>query len=161
MSKKIPSYSEMVARPVIRPNLPLEWLTKVTLSEYNRWAESEMECVSMAGMSMHLRLKNLENQRNASEKLYQMTKERNGLKKDADIKLGGRLTGDQTIIYDLVGIPSTRNAVLRADKYEPDPLHVVMDEIKETLNGRSYPKNWMTGGYDYVPSKRAKNNYLY
>jgi len=152
MRAKIVSYAEMCFRPIIRPDLPLEWLTKVTLSEYNRWAQSEMECVSLAGMSMRLKLKNLENQRQAREKLYQMTKE----------QIAAGIT-----THDLVSAPSTRNAVLRADKYQPDPLHVVMDELKEVLdtkeqwkkhglNGRSYPKNWMTGGYEYVPSKLSK-----
>ena len=154
---KFPSYTEMCFRPVLRPNLPLEWLTKVTLPEYNRWAQSEMECPSLAGCPIITKLKSLERQRLLREKLYQIE-----LKKIGD--------GLQT--FDMVATPSNKDAVfngvaqnpdlikldgvLKADQFiriEEDPLHVVMDDVEKALNGRSYPENWMTGGYE--PKKKS------
>ena len=115
---RFPSYAEMCFRPVIRPNLPLEWLTRVTLSEYNAWAQSEMDCPSMGGLGRDARLRNLETQRQAREKLYQME-----LK-----KIGAGLK-----TFDVVSSPSNRDAVIETRYGKVRGVN--------TLNGRVYPDN--------------------
>ena len=117
MSKKGFTIQELLTRDVIRPNMPYEWLTKISFREFNRWARGEASIIKFRGgtskeaVNLHIETE-IENQ----EKLYQALKtlsSPNGLKK-------------AKTTFDLVSTPSSRDAVWtgngrihRVDKYEP------------------------------------------
>ena len=151
MSKKGFTIQELLTRDVIRPNMPCEWLTKISFREFNYWARTEAGIIKFRGgtsrdaVNLHI-----ETQIEEQEKLYQALKlmgsVENGLKKakkTKEIKLGGSL-------YDIASIPSTRNAVLRKDNYEP--------MTASTKNVYYDPKSMY--GEKFVYREEWKENYV-
>lgn len=74
MKTKVPDFQVLVEHEPIRPHLPLEWLTKITLGEYNAWAKSEL----FVKRVLHPKEQNdydyLEEQKVLKEKLFQSYK---------------------------------------------------------------------------------------
>lgn len=162
MSKKGFVIQELIDRPVIRPDLPCEWLTKISFKEFNYWAQGQASIIKFRGGTSREAVNlHIETEIGEQEKLYQALKlvgSMNGLKKSngvakwqGEIKLGGSL-------YDIASIPSTRNAVLRVDDYKPMTASTKYDKMakeiiydmgyKKQYTKKSVPENWMTGGYN-------------
>lgn len=158
MNKKAIVFHELPARAVIRPNVPVEWLSKISLKEFNYWAKAQIMVFRITDdkdVDVH---KRLEAEIQSQEQLYQYYKKsENGLKKSDDIKLSGRLTGDKVITYDLESLPSTRDAYIAMTAKTETTFETRYGKVTK-VDTLSYPENWMTGGHEYVSKKRRKPN---
>jgi len=118
MTKKGFRIQDLIDRDVIRPNLPQEWLTKISFREFNRWARAEADIIRFrGGTSREAVALHIESEIQQQEKMYQLLKSlgNNGLKKNNDVV---KWQNEKT--FDLVATPSTRKAVLDLkDCYKP------------------------------------------
>lgn len=132
--KKTFTTEDLVTREVIRPNVPLEWLSKISFKEFNTWAASQVMVFRITNKNPDIN-ELLEAEIRNQERLYQLLKsiksdkkKGNGLPKHQgrDVCLGGELKETQTL-YDLQPTPSHKQAVLKQTG-------------TRTMNGRIYPE---------------------
>ena len=149
-------------RPVKRPDMPCEWLTKISFKEFQKWAQAQADLVRFRGVKdRDVINEHIEEEIQREEQLYQALKTvgNNGLKKS-------------TKTFDLVSTPSNRDAVWtgngrihRVDKYEAltakTMTAVEMIEQAEYDIKTRYKRYKKDGNMLYDPESLAGEKFVY
>ena len=145
-----------------------EWLSKVSDREYSKWEIAFRRAMTHRDVEDGVEMdKKIWEEIGYKEKQYQEAKKKYLDTRKRSQELDKQINTKLDLLHDLVATPSTCNAVLRMDKYEPvtastkltrhDKKHIpvgyrkLYEEEVRNKNGRIYPKyshkalDWMHG----------------
>jgi hypothetical protein len=165
---------EILDMPVVRKYVDMEWLSKISSSQFKSWETNSHEILRRSEKDEAKIDKLINEEIERREKLYQLYKERRVLEKERDriaaeqARMGKHMKTDLLYgkpTFDIVSSPGTKKAVLqygikhRRDKYTPIGYGKVEEEyyndlaknegdVKLTGTTKQHYdlKDWMCGG---------------
>ena len=112
---------ELVYRDVVRKYLDpkFEWLSKISSKEYHKWKTAILNLHSYSNLTEVQKDKKILEEIELKERQYQRHKKEWKENRKRNELLDIAINNNLNKIHDLVATPGNKDAIIRADKYEP------------------------------------------
>jgi len=115
----ISGVEELLDMPVVRKHVELEWLSKITASQFKAWVKSLRDVLELTEDDVEKHDVLIQEEIDRREQVFQLHKEKRRLEKERDVIIAEKKTFEREYkrqmlykphTFDLVATPATRNA---------------------------------------------------